>query len=57
MAVRVETTLENVKGALQKALDSAKRMHNTSTKTLFKEIYLKEIDELQRAINTLSEIK
>lgn len=57
MATRVELHKDQVKDALQKALDSAKRAMNNSKLPQFKELYEKQLADLNNAINTLQDTK
>jgi len=57
MATRVDLNKETVAEALQKSIDSAKRGQNTTKNPQFKELYTRQLAELQTAMNTLSEIK
>jgi len=57
MATRVDLHRDQVRAALEQALQSAKRGLNTSKNPAFKPIYEQDISLLNNAINTLSEVK
>lgn len=56
MATRVELHIDDVKNALTLNIASVKRAMN-STKPAFKEVYQKDLNALQHALNTLTEVK
>lgn len=57
MAIRVELNKESVQDALQKSIDSAKRLQNSTRNPQFKALADQQLRELTQALNTLTEVK
>ena len=57
MAIRIDTTKELVVDALEVKIASVKRASNSAKQPEFKELYAKQLQELQKALGSIADAK